>query len=86
MKRLQIPQKLVYEKFYVHEKKLRIRNCRRGFIKNLLPKKRKENAKVQACHAQLEGPPLLLYSVKFKVVAFCVQSRKVFKGWRVVAT
>ena len=43
MKRLQIPQKLVYEKFYEHEKVLRTRNCRRKFIKNLLPKKRKEN-------------------------------------------
>ena len=43
MKRLQIPQKLVYEKFYVHEKILRTRNCRRRFIKNLLPEKRKEN-------------------------------------------
>ena len=43
MKRLQIPQKLVYEKFYVHEKILRARNCRRKFIKNLLPEKRKEN-------------------------------------------
>ena len=41
--RLQIPQKLVYEKFYVHEKILRTRNCRRRFIKNLLPEKRKEN-------------------------------------------
>ena len=43
MKRLQIRQKLVYEKFRVHEKALRIRNCRRNFIKNLLPEKRKEN-------------------------------------------
>ena len=43
MKRLQTPQKLVYEKFYVHEKNLRTRNCRRRFIKNLLPEKRKEN-------------------------------------------
>ena len=33
MKRLQIPQKLVYEKFYVHEKILRTRNCRGKFIK-----------------------------------------------------
>ena len=29
MKRLQIPQKVVYEKFYVHEKVLGTRNCRR---------------------------------------------------------
>ena len=43
MEWLQIPQKLVYEKFYVHEKILRIRNCRRKFIKNLPPKKHKEN-------------------------------------------
>ena len=43
MKRLQIPQKLVYEKIYLHEKKLRIRNSRRNFIKKLLPEKRKEN-------------------------------------------
>ena len=38
MKRLQIPQKLVYEK-----KNLSTRNCRRKFIKNLLTEKRKEN-------------------------------------------
>ena len=43
MKKLQIPQKVVNEKFYVHEKILRARNCRRKFIKNLLPEKRKEN-------------------------------------------
>ena len=43
MKRLQIPQKLVYEEFYVYEKILRTRNCGRKFIKNLLPEKRKEN-------------------------------------------
>ena len=29
--------------FYVHEQILRARNCRRKFIKNLLPEKRKEN-------------------------------------------
>ena len=33
MKKLQIPQKLVYEKFYVPEKKLRTGTCRRKFIK-----------------------------------------------------
>ena len=33
MKRLEIPQKLVYDKFYVHEKILRTRSCRREFIK-----------------------------------------------------
>ena len=43
MKRLQIPQKHMYKKFYVHKKILRTRNCRREFIKNLLPEKRKEN-------------------------------------------
>ena len=43
MKRQQIPQELVYEKFYVHEKFLRALNCRRNFIKNLLPEKCKEN-------------------------------------------
>ena len=43
MKRLQIPQKLVYKKFYVHEKTLRAWYCRRKFIKNLRPEKRKEN-------------------------------------------
>ena len=43
MKRLQIPQELVYEKFYVQEQILRARNYRRKFIKNLLPEKRKEN-------------------------------------------
>ena len=43
MKRLQILQNLVYEKFYVREKILRTQNCHRRFIKNLLPEKRKEN-------------------------------------------
>ena len=37
------PKKVVNEKFYVHEKILRTRNCRRGFIKNLLPEKCNEN-------------------------------------------
>ena len=45
MKRLQIPQELVYEKFYVHEKILRARNCRRKFIKILLPENAKETRK-----------------------------------------
>ena len=40
MKRQQIPQKLVHEKFYVHEKNLRTRNCRSKFFKI---EKRKEN-------------------------------------------
>ena len=43
MKRLQIPQNLIYEKFYEHKKNLRTQNWRRKFIKNLLPEKRKEN-------------------------------------------
>ena len=43
MKTLQIPQKLVYEIFYVYEKILRTRNCRRKFIKNLRSEKRKGN-------------------------------------------
>ena len=43
MKRLETPQKFIYEKFYVHEKILRTRNFCRKFIKNLLPEKRKEN-------------------------------------------
>ena len=43
MKRLQIQQKIAYEKFHVHEKILRTQNCRRKFIKNLLPEKRKES-------------------------------------------
>ena len=42
MKRLQIPQKPLYKKFYKNEKILRTRNCGRKFIKNLLPEKRKE--------------------------------------------
>ena len=43
MERLQVPQKLVYGKFYIHEKNLLIQFCRRIFIKNLHPEKRKEN-------------------------------------------
>ena len=45
MKRPQIPQNLVYEKFYVREKVLRTRNYRRKLIKNLLPEKRRETCK-----------------------------------------
>ena len=45
MERLQISQKLVYEKCYVHEQILRTRNCHGNVIKNLLPKKRKETCK-----------------------------------------
>ena len=40
---MQIPQKFVCEKFYIHEKNLCTPNCRRKFIKNLLPEKRKKN-------------------------------------------
>ena len=43
MKKLQIPQKPVYNKFYVHEKILRTQNCCHEFIKNLIPEKCKEN-------------------------------------------
>ena len=43
MKGLEIPEKPVYDKFYVHEKILRKWNCRREFIKNVLSEKRKEN-------------------------------------------
>ena len=45
MKRLQIPQKLVYEQFYVHEKILTTRHCRRKFIKNCFLKNVKETCK-----------------------------------------
>ena len=37
----------MYEKFYVLEKILLTRNCRRRFIKNLVPEKRKENMKTK---------------------------------------
>ena len=47
MNRLQIPQELVCEKLYEHEKILRTRHCRRKSIKNLLPEKRKENMQTQ---------------------------------------
>ena len=43
MKRLQIPLKIVYGKFYVHSKILPTQICLSEFIKNLLPEKRKEN-------------------------------------------
>ena len=42
MKRLQTPQKLVYEVAVV-KKNLLTQNCRPNFIKNLLIKKRKKN-------------------------------------------
>ena len=37
------PAKPCVQKIYVHEKILPTQNCRRRFIKNLLPEKRKEN-------------------------------------------
>ena len=43
MKRLQILQKVVDKKFYVHEQILRTQNCCLKFIKNLLSEKHKEN-------------------------------------------
>ena len=33
----------MYKKICVHAKVLRTQNCRRKFIKNLVPEKRKEN-------------------------------------------
>ena len=43
--KMKISQKLMYEKFYVHEEILRTRNCRRKFIKNLLTEKLKTKTK-----------------------------------------
>ena len=40
---MQIPQKLVYEKFHVRKKNLHTQHCRHRFMKNLLLKKHKEN-------------------------------------------
>ena len=37
------PAKTCVGKFYIHKKISRTRNCRRKFIKNLPPEKRKEN-------------------------------------------
>ena len=45
MKRMQIPQKLVYGKFYVHEKILRTRNYCRKFIKVYFLKNAKKTFK-----------------------------------------
>ena len=45
MKRFQIPQKLVYEKFYVHEKILPTRNCRGKLIKIYFLKNAKKTCK-----------------------------------------
>ena len=43
MKRQQIPQNLVREKYHVHEKVLRSQKFHCKLIKNLLPEKCKEN-------------------------------------------
>ena len=43
MKRLQIPQKLVYAKFYMRGQILRTQNCRHKFIKNLLPETQRKH-------------------------------------------
>ena len=43
MKRVLIPQKLVYKKFYARNQILRAQNCCRKIVRNLLPEKRKEN-------------------------------------------
>ena len=40
-----MPHKLGQEKFYIHEEILRTQNCRRKFIKSLLPEKRKGKRK-----------------------------------------
>ena len=45
MKRQQIPQNLVNENFYVHEKILLARNCHRRFIKNFLLEKTQRKRK-----------------------------------------
>ena len=43
IKTVQIPQKRMYDKFYIQKRIIRAPNYRRKFIKNLLPKKCKEN-------------------------------------------
>ena len=43
IERLSIPQELISDKFYIQEKLFRTQKCRRKFVKNLLPEKRKEN-------------------------------------------
>ena len=55
MKRLQIPQEVVYkkiyvyEKIYVHEKMFRARNCRHYLSKNYFLKNAKKNCKPNNC-------------------------------------
>ena len=49
----QIPQKIEYEKFYVYEKILHTRNCRRKFIKTSLYEKRKENMETKQPRVKL---------------------------------
>ena len=60
MKRLQIPEKLVFENF------LRTRNWRRKFIENLLPEKRKENMETK----QLRFKSWLNYSFFIRTSKF----------------
>ena len=43
MKRLQIPEMPVHEKFYLHRKMIHAKNSHCKFITNLLPEKSKEN-------------------------------------------
>ena len=43
IKTVQISQKRMYDKFYIQKHIIRAPNCRRKFIKNLLPEKCKEN-------------------------------------------
>ena len=68
-KRLQIPQKLVYNKFYVYKKNWRTRNCRWKFIKKLLPEKRRENmsTKQPQFKSQLNNPVEIKHLLYTKV-------------------
>ena len=73
MKRLQIPQKIVYEKVYVHEKILCAQNCCRNIIKNILPEKRKENMQIKQGQFKLRLNKKTHYSV-FTIYSNSVQS------------
>ena len=67
MKRLQKlakTQKLAYEKFYVHVKILRTRNCRRKFFINL-PKSTKKTCKPNRC--DLNRDWITLYGQSFYI-------------------
>ena len=71
MKRPQIPQKHVYEKFHVHEKKLRTQSCCHKFIKNLLPEKRKKKTHVN----QTTAPQITIEKLalnKYLTAIWCV--------------